>query len=107
VPAAQVPARYTEPFAAIADPSRRTYAGMLAALDEGLANISSTLLERRPLPGSVDGSSYALENNAVLVLSNDNGGMSGTYGLGCCICGTSCGGLKCALDHRRMHPPCH
>ena len=29
-----------------------------------------------------------------MVLSNDNGGMSGTYGLGCCVCGTSCGGLN-------------
>ena len=33
-------------------------------------------------------------NESILVLSNDNGGMSGSYGMGCCKCGTSCGGLN-------------
>ena len=36
----EVPPQYLAPFAAIGDPSRRVYAGMLAALDEGLANES-------------------------------------------------------------------
>jgi arylsulfatase I/J len=78
----EVPAPYLAPFTAIADPSRRLYAGMLYALDEGIANITATLREQSML------------NDTVVVLSNDNGGMSGSYGLGCCNCGTSCGGLN-------------
>ena len=38
--------------------------------------------------------STAVGKQSVVVLSNDNGGMSGTYGMGCCQCGTSCGGLN-------------
>ena len=30
-------------YASILDPSRRTYAGMLSALDEGLGNLTATL----------------------------------------------------------------
>ena len=57
-----VPDRYLAPFtSAIQDPSRRIYAGMLAALDEGIGNITQTLRET------------GLYNNSVLVLSNDNG----------------------------------
>ena len=78
----EVPERYVAPFAAIGDDSRRLYAGMLAALDEGIGNITSSLR------------AASLEARSVLVLSNDNGGMSGTYGMGCCHCGTSCGGLN-------------
>ena len=56
--------------------------GMLAALDEGLGNITASLKASN------------LYENSVIVISNDNGGMSGSYGLGCCNCGTSCGGLN-------------
>ena len=55
---------------------------MLAALDAALANISKTLEEHR------------LWRSTILVLSSDNGGMSGTYGMACCKCGTFCGGLN-------------
>ena len=77
------PAAYLDQFSAITDPSRRIYAGMLKVLDEGIGNITATL---KGIPGM-----YA---NSVIVVSNDNGGMSGSYGLGCCNCGTSCGGLN-------------
>eukprot|EP01047_Picozoa_sp_COSAG01_P028449 COSAG01_NODE_1910_length_8928_cov_33.079964_4_plen_340_part_00 len=77
-----VPANYLEPYLKTKDPSRRIYAGMLSALDSGLGNITQTLKDT------------GLYGNSVLVLSNDNGGMSGSYGLGCCNCGTSCGGLN-------------
>ena len=55
---------------------------LLSALDEGIGNITATLRSTGMYPQSV------------MVLSNDNGGMSGSYGLGCCNCGTSCGGLN-------------
>lgn len=77
-----VPASYVAPFPSIEDLSRQIYAGMLACLDEGIGNITATL------------KAAGLYEQSVLVLSNDNGGMSGTYGLGCCNCGTSCGGLN-------------
>jgi arylsulfatase A-like enzyme len=78
-----VPERYLEPYKKTTlDPSRQIYAGMLAALDEGIGNITASLHKA------------GLYANSVTVLSNDNGGMSGSYGLGCCICGTSCGGLN-------------
>ena len=78
----QAPESYIAPYAGIKDDSRRIYAGMLSALDEGIGNITSTL------------KSLGMYENSVMVLSNDNGGMSGSYGLGCCNCGTSCGGLN-------------
>jgi len=77
-----VPASYLKPYAKIKDPSRQIYAGMLSALDEGIGNITKAL------------KSLGMFDNTVMVLSNDNGGMSGSYGLGCCNCGTSCGGLN-------------
>jgi hypothetical protein len=78
----QAPDSYIAPYTAIKDASRRIYAGMLSALDEGIGNITQTLKDT------------GLYENSVVVLSNDNGGMSGSYGLGCCNCGTSCGGLN-------------
>ena len=79
----EAPDVYVAPYyAATLDPSRRVYAGMLSALDEGVGNITATLKQQ------------GMYNDSVLVLSNDNGGMSGTYGMGCCKCGTSCGGLN-------------
>jgi arylsulfatase B/arylsulfatase I/J len=41
--------------------NRNIYCGMMAALDEGIGNITQTLRET------------GLYNNSVLVLSNDNG----------------------------------
>lgn len=39
----QAPDSYLEPYAAIKDASRRIYAGMVACLDEGIGNITTTL----------------------------------------------------------------
>lgn len=84
------PQRYVDPFRSIGDPSRRIYAGMLAALDEGVGNISATLR------------ATGMHNRSLMVLSGDNGGMSGTYGLPCCNCGTSCGGLNYPYRRRAL-----
>ena len=81
----QAPDSYIAPYTSIKDDSRRIYAGMLAALDEGIGNVTRTLKAQ---------AGGAMYENSVIVLSNDNGGMSGSYGLGCCNCGTSCGGLN-------------
>ena len=65
----QAPASYIEPFtSSIEDASRRVYAGMLSALDEGIGNITTAL------------KAAGMYSRSVIVLSNDNGGMSGTYG---------------------------
>ena len=77
------PAPYVARFEGlIGDHSRKLYAAMLTVLDEALGNITDTL------------AATGLLNNTVVIASNDNGGMSGTYGMGCCSCGTSCGGLN-------------
>ena len=67
------PEEYVAKFAHIGDPSRRLYAAMLLALDEGIGNITATLAAQH------------MSNDSVVVLSNDNGGMSGTYGIGCLL----------------------
>ena len=77
-----VPDSYRVAYNSTVDPSRQIYAGMLTALDEGIGNITDTL------------KAQGMYENSVVVLSNDNGGMSGSYGMGCCNCGTSCGGLN-------------
>lgn len=77
-----VPDSYRVAYNSTLDPSRQIYAGMLTALDEGIGNITDTL------------KAQDMYDNSVMVLSNDNGGMSGSYGMGCCNCGTSCGGLN-------------
>lgn len=61
------PASYLVPYESIEDPSRKIYAGMLSVLDEGIGNITRTL------------KANGMYENSVMVLSNDNGGMSGTY----------------------------
>ena len=65
-----VPDSYRVAYKGTADPSRQIYAGMLTALDEGIGNITDTL------------KSTGMYDNSVMVLSNDNGGMSGSYGNG-------------------------
>jgi len=66
----EVPPRYSEPLRAhINDTVRRTYAGMVSAVDEGVANITAALEAKR------------MGDNTILVLSNDNGGWCGYGGL--------------------------
>ncbi|OJW24723.1 MAG: arylsulfatase [Planctomycetales bacterium 71-10] len=57
----QVPAKYKEPYKDLPEP-RRTYAGMLAALDEGVGEIKAAL-DRK-----------GLAENTLIVFSSDNGG---------------------------------
>eukprot|EP00179_Madagascaria_erythrocladioides_P023571 CAMPEP_0198348040 /NCGR_PEP_ID=MMETSP1450-20131203/87946_1 /TAXON_ID=753684 ORGANISM="Madagascaria erythrocladiodes, Strain CCMP3234" /NCGR_SAMPLE_ID=MMETSP1450 /ASSEMBLY_ACC=CAM_ASM_001115 /LENGTH=302 /DNA_ID=CAMNT_0044053623 /DNA_START=67 /DNA_END=972 /DNA_ORIENTATION=- len=59
----EVPATYTAPYErTIADAQRRTYAGMLAAVDEGIGNVTRALQR-----------AGALDDTVVVVIS-DNGG---------------------------------
>ena len=58
----QAPERYRDSFADITDKNRRIYAGMLAALDEGVGKV---LTELRQL---------GLEEDTLLFFINDNGG---------------------------------
>lgn len=58
----QAPERYQDSFPHIEDPTRRTYAGMLAALDDGVGEVLAKLRE------------LDLEENTLLFFVNDNGG---------------------------------
>ena len=58
----QVPARYMEPYAAIADDRRRTLAGMLAAVDEGVGRIVDALEQA------------GIRDDTLIIFSGDNGG---------------------------------
>jgi arylsulfatase A-like enzyme len=58
----QAPERYKDSFKNIADPKRRTYAGMLTAMDEGIGKVLSKLKE------------LGLEQDTLLFFINDNGG---------------------------------
>ncbi|HET8547003.1 MAG TPA: sulfatase-like hydrolase/transferase, partial [Bryobacteraceae bacterium] len=53
---------YLERFARIADPKRRTFAGMLAAMDDGIGRILAALRESK------------LERDTVIFFVSDNGG---------------------------------
>jgi len=57
----QVPEKYKEPYAHLNEP-RRTYAGMLAAMDEAVGQIIAALDEK------------GLRENTLIVFSSDNGG---------------------------------
>ena len=62
---AQVPQSYVTPYdSLIADTKRRTFAGMLSAVDEGIGNVTAALKAR----GALD--------NTVIVFTSDNGAPS-------------------------------
>jgi arylsulfatase A-like enzyme len=64
----QAPDRYLTRFPKIADPTRRTYAAMLSAMDDGIGKILAALRDS------------GLEGNTLIIFFNDNGGptMPGT-----------------------------
>jgi arylsulfatase A-like enzyme len=57
----QVPPQYAEPYAQLKDP-RRTYCGMVAALDEAIGTVLAALEQK------------GLRRNTLIVFSSDNGG---------------------------------
>jgi arylsulfatase A-like enzyme len=57
----QVPEKYEEPYAHLPEP-RRTYAGMLAAMDEAIGQIVAALDEK------------GLRRDTIIIFSSDNGG---------------------------------
>lgn len=57
----QAPDKYTEPYSQLKEP-RRTYAGMLAAMDEAIGQILAALDEK------------GLRKNTLIIFSSDNGG---------------------------------
>jgi arylsulfatase A-like enzyme len=57
----QVPEKYTEPYAHLQGP-RRTYAGMVAAMDEAIGQIAAALEK------------HGLRQNTLILFSSDNGG---------------------------------
>lgn len=57
----QVPPKYIEPYSHLAEP-RRTYAGMVAAMDEAIGRVLAALDERQ------------MRSNTLILFSSDNGG---------------------------------
>ena len=58
----QAPKEYVDRYAAIADPTRRTYAGMVTALDDEVGRVVAALEKR------------GLRENTLLLFHSDNGG---------------------------------
>lgn len=58
----QVPDKYVAGYEGITDETRRTYAGMVSAMDEGIGNVTNALIES------------GLWDNTVLIVASDNGG---------------------------------
>eukprot|EP00316_Scyphosphaera_apsteinii_P004296 CAMPEP_0119310046 /NCGR_PEP_ID=MMETSP1333-20130426/17671_1 /TAXON_ID=418940 /ORGANISM="Scyphosphaera apsteinii, Strain RCC1455" /LENGTH=512 /DNA_ID=CAMNT_0007314163 /DNA_START=26 /DNA_END=1564 /DNA_ORIENTATION=- len=59
----QAPQNYVEPYTTtISDPHRRTFAGMIAALDEGLGNVTAALKAR------------GMFDSTLIIVTTDNGG---------------------------------
>jgi len=67
-PYAQPPQVYMDRVANIADPNRRNYAAMVAALDDGVGQLLQTLQAQNIL------------NNTLIFFLSDNGAFSGGYG---------------------------
>lgn len=58
----QAPERFVKPFMHIKDKTRRTYAGMLAGLDEAVMNVTKHLIRS------------GIYNDTIIIFSTDNGG---------------------------------
>ena len=79
----EAPIHYVEPYAKrIANPTRRIFAGMISAVDEGMGNLTRALEEKHML------------SNAVIVVTSDNGAPI-----------SECGGIGASNSaHLRMLP---